>query len=64
MLIVSGESMTYGEQEGFDPGAQWITNLSVVGGTTRLIEPVVKFSVQAGSPFTLHESVIRAGGLA
>ena len=64
MLIVSGESMTYGEQEGFDPGAQWITNLSVVGGTTRLIEPVVKFSVQAGSPFTLHESVIRAGELA
>ena len=24
----------YGEQTGFDPGAQWINNLSVVGGTT------------------------------
>ena len=64
MLVVSGESMTYGEQEGFDPGAQWITNLSVVGGTTRLIEPVVKFAAQAGSPHTLYESVIRAGELA
>lgn len=64
MLVISGESMTYGEQPGFDPGAQWVNNLSIVGGTTRLVEPVVKFASQAGSPYTVYESVIRAGELA
>ncbi len=64
MLVVSGETMTYGEQPGFDPGAQWINNLSIVGGTTRLVEPVVKYAVQAGSPHIVYESVIRAGELA
>ncbi len=63
MVVISGESMTYGEQPDFDPGAQWINNLSVVGGTTRLVEPVVKFAAQAGSPHTIYESVIRAGEL-
>jgi thiamine pyrophosphate-dependent acetolactate synthase large subunit-like protein len=64
MVVISGESMTYGEQDGFDPGAQWINNLSIPGGTTRLIEPVVKFATQAGSPHIVYESVIRAGELA
>ncbi len=63
MVVISGESMTYGEQPGFDPGAQWINNLSVVGGTTRLVEPFVKFAAQAGSPHTIYESIIRAGEL-
>ncbi len=61
MVVISGESMTYGEQPEFDPGAQWINNLSVVGGTTRLVEPIVKFAAQAGSPYTVYESIIRAG---
>ena len=64
MLVISGESMTYGERPGFDPGSQWINNLSIVGGTTRLIEPVVKYASQAGSVHTLYESVVRAGELA
>ena len=63
MVVISGESMTYGEQDGFDPGAQWINNLSMPGGTTRLVEPIVKFATQAGSPHTVYESVIRAGEL-
>ncbi len=63
MVVISGETMTYGEQPGFDPGAQWINNLSVVGGTTRLVEPVVKYAAQAGSSYTVYESVIRAGEL-
>ncbi|MCC2098246.1 MAG: hypothetical protein KDJ29_15220, partial [Hyphomicrobiales bacterium] len=37
---------------------------SIVGGTTRLIEPVCKFAVQAGSPYTVFESIVRAGELA
>ena len=53
MVVISGESMTYGEQPGFDPGAQWINNLSIVGGTTRLVEPIVKYASIAGSPYTV-----------
>ena len=64
MVVISGESMTYGEQPGFDPGAQWINNLSIVGGTTRLVEPIVKYSNVAGSPYTVYESIIRAGEIA
>jgi len=64
MVVISGESMTYGEQPGFDPGAQWINNLSIVGGTTRLVEPIVKYASVAGSPYTVFESVVRAGEMA
>lgn len=64
MVVLSGETMTYGERAGFDPGQQWLNNLSVVGGTTRLIEPIVKFAAQAGSPEILYESMVRAGELA
>ena len=42
MVVISGESMTYGEQPEFDPGAQWINNLSIVGGTTHLVDSIVK----------------------
>jgi acetolactate synthase-1/2/3 large subunit len=64
MVVISGESMTYGEQPEFDPGAQWINNLSIVGGTTALVDSIVKYSSVAGSAYTLYESVIRAGELA
>ena len=64
MVVISGETMTYGENVEFDPGAQWVNNLSVVGGTTRMVEPMVKFSTQAGSSHTIYESVIRAGEMA
>jgi acetolactate synthase-1/2/3 large subunit len=64
MVVISGESMTYGEQPGFDPGAQWINNLSIVGGTTRLVEPIVKYASVAGSPHTVYEHVVRAGEIA
>ena len=64
MVVISGESMTYGEQPKFDPGAQWINNLSIVGGTTHLVNSIVKYASVAGSVSTLYESVIRAGELA
>jgi acetolactate synthase-1/2/3 large subunit len=64
MVVVSGESLTYGEQKGFDPGPQWQAALSVAGGTHRLVEPVVKWSNQATSAATLHEQLIRAGEMA
>ena len=44
MVVCSGESITYGEDPEFDPGAQWYRNLSVVGGPNRLVDPFVKWS--------------------
>jgi acetolactate synthase-1/2/3 large subunit len=64
MIVMSGESLSYGELEGFDPGNQWYRNLGVVGGPQRLIEPVVKWASQAPSPETLYQSVVRVGELA
>lgn len=64
MLVISGESITYGEQPGFDPGRQWADNLSIVGGPQSLIAPLVKFACQTASPHTIYESIIRAGEMA
>ena len=63
MIVMSGESLGYGESE-FDPGSQWYRNLGIVGGPQRLLEPVVKWAQQASAPETLYESVVRAGELA
>jgi acetolactate synthase-1/2/3 large subunit len=64
MLVLSGEALTYGERPTFDPGRQWYTTLSVVGGPQRFAEPIVKWAQQAGSPETLYESIVRAGEMA
>jgi acetolactate synthase-1/2/3 large subunit len=64
MLVISGESTTYGEEPGFDPGRQWIDNLSIVGGPQSLIQPLVKYACQASSPHTIYESIVRAGEMA
>lgn len=64
LLVMSGESVTYGENPEIEPGQQWTRNLSIVGGPHRLIEPVVKYACQATSPETLYEMVIRAGEMA
>ena len=64
MLVCSGESATYGEAPQFDPGPQWLRNLSIVGGPNRLVEPFTKWSSRVTSPQTLYETVARAGELA
>ena len=64
MLVISGESTTYGEEPDFDPGRQWIDNLSIVGGPQSLIQPLVKYACQASSPHTVYESIVRAGEMA
>jgi acetolactate synthase-1/2/3 large subunit len=64
MVVISGESMTYGEQPDFDPGRQWIDNLSIVGGTTHLVDSIVKFASLTNSAHTVYESVVRAGEIA
>lgn len=64
MVVLSGESLTYGEARDFDPGTQWYGFLGVVGGPQRLVEPLVKWGNQATSPETLYDMVIRAGEIA
>jgi len=64
MLVCSGGSITYGEDPEFDPGPQWVRNHGIVGGPSRLIDPLVKWSGQVNSPHTLYETVSRAGELA
>ena len=63
LVIMSGEVLGYGEGD-VDPGSQWYRNLSVVGGTQHLVDPVVKWSQQVASINTLHESIVRAGEMA
>lgn len=60
MLLMSGESLTYGSDPTFDPGEQWYRSLSIVGGPQRYLESITKWATQVTSPFTLYESVVRS----
>jgi len=64
IVVMSGESLSYGELADFDPGNQWYRNLGVVGGPHRLVDSIVKWANQAPSPETLYQSVVRAGEMA
>ena len=64
MLVCSGETGAYGETPDFDPGPQWLRNLSIPGGPNRLVEAITKWSSRVTSPQTLYETVSRAGELA
>ena len=64
MLVLSGESTSYGEDSDFDPGWQWYRNLSVTGGPNKFAQPIVKWSDRVTSPYTLYHSVTRAGEIA
>src|SRR5215471_11556827 len=63
MVIMSGESQTLGEDPELDIEQQWYGGLSV-GGIERFVEPFVKWARTVTSPYTLYESVIRAGEMA
>ena len=64
MLVASGETTTYGEADGFDPGPQWLRNLSIVGGPNRLVDSITKWSSRVTSAEVLYETVSRAGEMA
>src|SRR5215510_4767036 len=63
MVVMSGESQTLGEDPALDIEQQWYGGLSV-GGIERFVEPVAKWARAVTSPYTLYESVIRAGEMA
>jgi thiamine pyrophosphate-dependent acetolactate synthase large subunit-like protein len=64
MVILSGESTSFGEDPQLAIEPQWYRSLSIVGGPQRLAEPVTKWATQAASVHTLYEHVVRAGELA
>jgi acetolactate synthase I/II/III large subunit len=64
MVVLSGESLSFGEDPALPIEPQWYHSLSIVGGPQRLVEPVVKWASQAGNIHTLYEHVVRAGEFA
>jgi acetolactate synthase-1/2/3 large subunit len=63
MIVLSGESQSLGEDPDLPIEPQWYGGLSI-GGIERFVEPVTKWARAVTSPFTLHESVVRAGEMA
>jgi acetolactate synthase-1/2/3 large subunit len=63
MIVMSGESQTLGENPDLDIEAQWYGGLSV-GGMERFVDGFSKWARQVTSPYTLYETVIRAGEMA
>ena len=64
MVVLAGESSSYGEQRGHDPGHQWLRLLVDVGGPARLVERCVKWSVTVPTSATLPSTIQRACQLA
>ena len=64
MLVMSGESTSFGVGLPFDPGAQWYNNHNLAGGLHGLVQPLFKWAHRVGSASILYESVVRAGQLA
>ena len=64
MLILSGESVSFGDDPDVDPGFQWQAILNQVGSPTRLIEPLVKWAHQTGSISTMYQQIVSAGEMA
>ena len=63
MVIMSGESIGFGEQPNFYMEPQWYGGVSV-GGPDRFIAPCVKKASMVMHTDTLFEQVIRAGEMA
>ncbi len=64
MVVMSGESLSFGEDPKLPIEPQWYRSLSIVGGPQRLVEPVTKWATQVGNIHTLYEHVVRAGEMA
>jgi acetolactate synthase I/II/III large subunit len=60
MLVVAGESISYGDGGAPDPGAQWLGGLSEIGGPTRLLAPVMKWAITVRTAYNLADTFHRA----
>ncbi|TAK80718.1 MAG: thiamine pyrophosphate-binding protein [Betaproteobacteria bacterium] len=64
MVVMAGESITFGEPPAPLVGRQWLRLLTDTGGPARLIEPCVKWSVGLNACLILPQTVQRACQLA
>jgi thiamine pyrophosphate-dependent acetolactate synthase large subunit-like protein len=64
MVVLAGESITFGEPPGPAAGRQWLRVLTDVGGPARLAEPCVKWSFGLNSSLILPHTIQRACQLA
>ncbi|MBI2988342.1 MAG: hypothetical protein HYY45_16365 [Deltaproteobacteria bacterium] len=64
MVVLSGESVGFGEEEGPDVGGQWLGHLADIGGPARLVERCVKWSFGVNAKAILPATIQRACRLA
>jgi len=64
MVVFAGESIAFGEDEGPDPGPQWLRSLADVGGPARLVEHCVKWSFGVNAKAIFPSTIQRACQLA
>lgn len=64
MVVLTGESVGYGEDDGPDPGGQWLGHLSNIGGPAKLVESTVKWSFGVNNKSILPATIQRACQLA
>lgn len=64
MLVLAGESDSFGEDPRVDPGVQWLDQLADVGGPDTLARPYVKWAARVPSPIALPMTLSHACRLA
>ena len=60
MVVFTGESLGFGEEEGPDVGAQWLGALADIGGPARLVDRCVKWSYGVNAKSLLPSTIQRA----
>jgi acetolactate synthase I/II/III large subunit len=60
MVLLAGESITFGERPGYGIGPQWLRLLTDVGGPARLVAPCVKWSFGLNDSALLASTIERA----
>ncbi len=60
MVVFTGESLAFGEDDGPDPGGQWMRFLSDVGGPAALVDRCVKWSFGVNDKHILVSTIQRA----
>jgi acetolactate synthase-1/2/3 large subunit len=64
MIVLTGESTTFGEFPGPDLGAHWLSQLADIGGPARLVERCVKWSFAVNAKAVFPSTIQRACQLA
>jgi acetolactate synthase-1/2/3 large subunit len=60
MVLLAGESISFGERPGYGIGPQWLRLLTDVGGPARLVAPCVKWSFGLNDGALLSATIERA----